>query len=53
MGIQDLFEQSVKVINIGLIDFFETMEKCGVESRHVELARDEEIKIIEERNDTQ
>ena len=41
MSIQDLFEQSLKIINIGLIDFFETLEKYGVEARHVEPALEE------------
>ena len=37
MKVNDLFEQPLKVINVGLIDFFETLVKCGVEARHVEL----------------
>ena len=36
LGIERLFDQKLKVINIGLADFLEALERFGVEVRQVE-----------------
>ncbi len=37
MAIEDLFKQPIKVINLGLPDFYETLVNIGVECRQVEI----------------
>ncbi len=42
MAINDLFKQPLKVINVGLVEFWETLTKNGVEVRQVEIVQEEE-----------
>ena len=41
--IEELFNQPVKIINIGLVDFYTTLDQTGIDVRHVELKNEKTI----------